>query len=82
MAAGWEFRRPGGTFTTLRALGGPLRLDDGGGRQALGLLLRLDAAAPFLTSVGGVLSVRGTMLPNYGDQRLGILAFGFGFRVR
>jgi hypothetical protein len=75
--AGWESRAG-----TVRALAGPAAMHADGGGRALGLQARLDGATPTILHVAAVLSVRGTLMPNYRGESLRLLAFGIGLRIR
>ena len=77
---GWEVAGVSGP--SLRLLGGPAyyRADEGG--AAFGLQGRLDVATPALLRVALVVSVRGTVLPNFRGDALGLAAAGLGVRLQ
>lgn len=75
--AGWANRTG-----SLRALAGPASVQADGGDRALGVQARLDGASPALYHVAAVLSLRGTLVPNYRGDALGLMAFGVGLRLR
>jgi hypothetical protein len=77
---GWEIA--GYQGPSVRALAGPAyyRADEGG--AALGLQGRVDVATPALLHVALVASVRGTVLPNYRGDALGLVAAVVGVRLQ
>ena len=75
---GWESRDAG-----LRILAGPALVQtDFDGERAVGIQARIDMATAMTDHFAMVASIRPAIIPNYLGERVGLLGFGVGFRLR